>query len=168
MVVLNPPPPPCSCHWFWHTRFLCQHLSRPILLSWIHTRTLAFFYHFAMSCTVFIQTQTPLLAIKRSCRVFSDDRILCHERETLLKLFFFNSWSDIALGVAFWYQSICKTLLTSKNGNVHATKQLKNACVRVWIQLYPFHINCIDFRIYSALYTPLPLARKVCSKSAPN
>ena len=32
------------------------------------------FYHFEMSCRVFIHTQTPQLAIKRSCRAFSDDQ----------------------------------------------------------------------------------------------
>ena len=33
-----------------------------------------FFYGFTMSSRVFIQTQMPLLAIKRSCRAFSDDQ----------------------------------------------------------------------------------------------
>ena len=44
-------------------------------LSWIHTKTLAFFYRFAMSCSVFIQTPMPLLAIQCSCRAFSDDQL---------------------------------------------------------------------------------------------
>ena len=36
---------------------------------------------------------------------------------------FFNSCCDIAFEVAFWYRSIGKTLLTSKNRNAHATKR---------------------------------------------
>ena len=33
-----------------------------------------FFYRFAMSCSVFIQTPTPLLAMKRSYGAFSDEQ----------------------------------------------------------------------------------------------
>ena len=43
-------------------------------LTWIHTRMLAFFQRWAMSCRVSIQTKTPLLSDKRSCRAFSDDQ----------------------------------------------------------------------------------------------
>ena len=53
---------------------------------------------------------------------------------------FFSSCSDIAFEVVFCYRSIGKTLLTSKNGNVHATKRFKkplrssmnSALLKIW------------------------------------
>ena len=76
-----------------------------------------------MSCSVFIQTPTPLLAIKRSCRAWPIESCVTSVYRSW-SWTFFNSCSDIALEVAFWYRFIGKTLLTSKNGNAHATKRL--------------------------------------------
>ena len=67
-------------------------------LNWIHTRTLVFLYRFSISCSIYIQTLTPLLAIKRSCRAFQmTNRILCHERETALEVEFFSTHGAILL-----------------------------------------------------------------------
>ena len=45
-----------------------------VWLSWIHTRMLAFFQRWAVNYSVSIQTQTPLLSDKCSCKAFSDDQ----------------------------------------------------------------------------------------------
>ena len=74
--------------------------------SWIYPWTLEFFHPWAMSYRVSIQTQTPLLSDKCSCKAHGEhfqmtNRIMCHERETLLKLNFFQlveqhrSWGSV-------------------------------------------------------------------------
>ena len=64
---------------------------------------------FAMSCSVFIQTLTPLLAILKTL-MLNVFRWPIESCVTSVKRSwswtFFNSCSDIALEVAFWYQSI--------------------------------------------------------------
>ena len=49
---------------------ICLHQGN---YRWIHTKTLELFERWAVSCGVYIQTQRHHLAIKRSCRAFSEN-----------------------------------------------------------------------------------------------
>ena len=88
-----------------------------------------FFYCWAMSCSVSTHTQTPLLSDKRSCKAFSDtNRIICNEREMLLKLNFFQlveryrSWGSVLISI---YRLHAHDLKKRKSAYKHATKRLK-------------------------------------------
>ena len=105
-------------------------------LSWIHTRTLAFFRRFAMSCSVFIQTPTPLLVIKRSC-IFRWPIESCVTSV-------YRSWSWNFFQLMLRYRSWGSVLISIYRLDAHDLKKRKcacdkaikkNACVRVWIQL---------------------------------
>ena len=67
--------------------------------SWIHTTMLVYFFFPLSSVELY---STPLISDNTHAEHFQmSNRIMCHEQEMHALGTFFNSWSSIALGIAF-------------------------------------------------------------------
>ena len=95
-----------------------------------------FFQPWAVSCGVSIRTQCHRSTIKRSCRAFQmSNRIMCHKRETLLKLNFFQLME--------WYYSWDSILISIYRIDTQDLKNT-NACVRKrWRNAFHLRMNSV-------------------------
>ena len=110
-------------------------------LSWIHT-----FIALRWAAVAFtFRLQLHCLAINTHAERFQmTKRILCHERETLLKLElqlmqWYRSWGSVLILI---YRLDAHDLNERKCACDKAIKmnKIKNDCVRVWIQLYSLNL----------------------------
>ena len=122
-----------------------------MLLVWIGVLKLDSYYQ----CKRFFNAQRWAGVFPFRLNAFqTTNRIMYPEWERILKLnFFFNSWSDAALEVAFkatiWYWSTGQTLMTLKTKMRMWGSSEKTLALLVWIQIRHFVSNVFFFFKYS-------------------